>query len=178
MSVSETSDIPSIILPQSMNGPIDANGEPMITDEQYFGSKISALVRPDIIQTAHRQGIQIIVTVPEAVKRHHIDAMFSRDADICASRSFAGFDTSDQFSRTNGVFEQKMDLIESVESFAQFIYGKVIPNNAESLDLFDFLMGVEIFLTNRDPNWSFPLIQFSVQPNELNACRLLPKLHA
>lgn len=148
-----------------------------VSDEDYFREKLEAVVRPDIISAVYDQGLQIVVQVPSGVTRDQFDNIFRKEANLCASRSFAGFDEQNEFTRSAKAFEGVFNLQEDPDKFVDFLYNKVVPDGKEELDLNDFLLGVEIFDTAVDQYWSNPVILVSIHPVTLNACRLLSKFN-
>jgi hypothetical protein len=188
MSVSATSEIQTEgeTMQTETQEQNQAPQAPELTPEQiaymerqtFLAEKLGPIVRPDILQMMADRGIVFAVMVPEEVTKEHIEDILRDDANICASRSFGGWIEGEGFRRYSSVFEDKFNLGKEPDKFVEFIHGVVMTERREKVVFDDFMMSIEIFDTDRDPNWSFPLIQFNVRSAEINCTRYLQHVKA
>lgn len=158
------------------NDDVEKQDAQKAADEQFYQDTVSSLINPDLVEVnLVRRQMDLSVNMPETVDRAKVEALLRDGADVAFSRSFAGY-VNGVFTRYGSVHEAQLDLSSNVDSFAETLFGKVVPQDGESMNFEDFIMSIEVFDTRNDPNWAFPLVSINVVASNLNVARLLSNL--
>jgi hypothetical protein len=164
-----------------MSGSNQSDG--VIDFKRMIAERITPLLSPSVREHFFQMGLQFTVVVPEAVTLQQIESLFKDKALICVSRRFFGFysesENSDlKFERSSSVFEDTFSLDQPGEGdrFLEHVFNKTVTSNGKALGFGDFLMALEIFSTNDDPNWSNVLMKINLHPMQLDVSKLLDEI--